>query len=78
MPLTVHGHVFDEGNVMFLGRINKEKALVVVFRNGQKAYLYRLGSAYDKRLCCTAAKLPSPGRWINTEIKPRFSWEAYG
>ena len=68
--LGVHGHVIPSpSHVMFVGRNNKSRALVVIFRQGRKAYVYRLGDSYNPKLCCDIAKLPSPGVFLNKHIK---------
>jgi len=68
--LPVHGHVIRmPSHIMFIGRNSKMKALVVIFRQGHKAYVYRLGDSFDKRLCCKLAQHPSPGGFISKYIK---------
>jgi hypothetical protein len=68
--LAVHGHVISlPSHILFIGRNNRMKALVVIFRDGRKAYAYLLGDSYHPRLCCTLAKHPSPGVFIGNTIK---------
>jgi hypothetical protein len=75
--LAVHGHVIPgPSHIIFVGRNTKMKALVVIFRQGRKAYVYKLGDSYHQRLCCNIAKLPNPGVYLNKYIKP-FPVEDY-
>lgn len=68
--LPVHGHVIRmPSHILFIGRNNKRKLLVVIFRQGHKAYAYRLGDSYDPRLCCKLSQHPSPGTFISNVIK---------
>lgn len=68
--LPVHGHVIPmPSHIMFVGRNSKRKALVVIFRQGRQAYVYRLGDSYHQRICCEMAKLPNPGVFLNQYVK---------
>lgn len=69
-PLQVHGHVIPlPSHVMFVGRNNREKGVVVIFRQGHKGYLYRLGDSYNPRLCCKLAEHPQPGTFVAKVLK---------
>jgi hypothetical protein len=68
--LPVHGHVIPlPSHVMFIGRNSKEKAVVVIFRSGNKGYAYRLGDSYNKRLCCMLSKHPQPGTFVSKFLR---------
>lgn len=69
--LPVHGHMIPPpfSHVMFVGRNNRMRALVVVYRGGRNVYMYRLGDSYDPGLCCKLAQLPHPGEFINQHVK---------
>ena len=45
------------------------KGLVVIFRQGHKGYLYRLGDSYNPKLCCKLSEHPQPGSFISKAIK---------
>jgi len=67
---SVHGHVIaSPSHVMFVGRNTRERVLVVIFRQGRKAYVYRLGDSYHPNLCCKIAQLPEPGGFISKELR---------
>ena len=68
--LPVHGHVIRlPSHVMFVGRNTKRKQLVVIFRQGAKAYVYNLGDSFHPKMCCEIAKLSNPGTFISSQIK---------
>jgi hypothetical protein len=69
-PLAVHGHVIPmPSHVMFVGRNSKLRGLVVIFRQGHKGYLYKLGDSYNPRLCCKLSEHPQPGTFVSKVIK---------
>jgi len=69
-PLAVHGHVIPlPSHVMFVGRNNKMKAVVVIFRQGHKGYAYRLGDSYNPGLCCKLAQHPQPGTFVSKVLR---------
>lgn len=67
---SVHGHVIPSpSHVIFVGRNSKMRALVVIFRQGHKAYIYKLGDSYNPRLCCKLAEHPQPGVFISRILR---------
>lgn len=68
--LPVHGHVIRmPSHILFVGRNAKRKELVVIFRQGSKAYTYEMGDSFHPKMCCEIAKLPNPGTFISSQIK---------
>ena len=68
--LAVHGHVIPlPSHVMFVGRNSKMKAVVVIFRQGHKAYVYKLGDSYNPRLCCKLSQHPQPGKFVSQVLR---------
>jgi hypothetical protein len=74
-----HGHVLQNGShVLFVGRVNKARELLVQFKGSSIFYAYELGDSYQPRLCCELAKSPSPGTFIARMLTGKFPYKRLG